>query len=68
MYAHLGIVTEVSCRILRGRAGFMMTGPWKTPAFRHVGLGRRLVALPMVVANLCYTTGSSSMRPPKEGR
>ena len=26
----------------------MMTGPWKTPAFRHVGLGRRLVALPMV--------------------
>ena len=26
--------------------------PWKTPAFRPVGLGRRLVALPMVVANL----------------
>ena len=52
------IVTEVSRRILRGRAG-----PWKTPAFRPVGLGRRLVALPMVVANLCYTTGSSSIAP-----
>ena len=58
MYAHLRIVTSVSRRVL---CGSMMTRPWKTPAFRPVGLGRRLVALPMVVANLCYTIGSSSV-------